>query len=292
MKVGFIAILGRPNVGKSTLLNALLSKKVSIVTPKAQTTRDAIMGILTEKDYQMVFVDTPGIHRGDLRLDKAMRRSAFDSAKGVNAILYLIDASSRSLDADLRIAGSLDKDSPLIFVLNKIDLVRPEVGQEIKQTLAASFPDSPIIEASLIENFGLRQIKDAVLPTLEEGEPYYPEDWVTDKDRAYQAKEVIREQMLLLYRQEIPHQAAVSIDSIEEKEGKLYLKATIYVSREAHKGIVIGKGGEAIRSLRLSSTKELARMWHKEIAALNMQVVCDPSWRDDPKKLSLLGYGE
>ncbi|MCR5079654.1 MAG: GTPase Era [Bacilli bacterium] len=292
MKVGFVTILGRPNVGKSTLLNALLSKKVSIVTPRAQTTRDTISGILTEKDLQIVFVDTPGIFEGKERLYKEMKKSAFESSRDVNAILYLFDASSKSFEEDFKILSSLRSEAPRIFVLNKIDLIRLERAKEIKEEIGKAFPDVPLIEASFIENFGIKEVKTAVLPYLEEGDPFYPEDWYTDKDLSYQAKEVIREKLLHFLHQEIPHQSAVFIDSIKEGKNGLEIDAIIYLEKENHKGMVIGKGGEMIKKIRVASLSEMGRMWHRPISSLTLKVEVNPNWRNDPKVLSKLGYGE
>lgn len=291
MKTGFVAILGRPNVGKSTLLNAMLSKKVSIVTPKAQTTRDAILGILTQKDMQIVFVDTPGIFYGQEKLYGMMKRTAFESSRGVDAVLYLIDASVKSLDEDIKIFGSIKTDAPRFFVLNKIDLIRPERGEELKAALKSAYPDVEIIEASLLENYGLREIKDAIVPLLSEGEMFYPSDMLTDKDDAYQAKEVIREKMLHFLREEVPHQSAVVIDSIAEKDDHLKIKGRIIVEKKAHKAIVIGKGGEMIKKITQSAKKELERMWHIGISSLTLEVEEIPGWRNDLKKLGDLGYG-
>ena len=291
MKTGFVAILGRPNVGKSTLLNAMLSKKVSIVTPKAKTTRDAILGILTQKDLQIVFVDTPGIFYGQEKLYGVMKRTAFESSRGVDAVLYLIDASVKSLDDDLKIFGSIKTDAPRFFVLNKIDLIRPERGEELKSALKEAYPDVPLIEASLLENYGIREIKDAIVPLLSEGEMFYPEDVITDKDDAYQAKEVIREKMLHFLREEVPHQSAVVIDSIVNKDDHLKIKGRIIVEKKAHKAIVIGKGGEMIKKISMASRKELERMWHIGISSLTLEVEEIPGWRNDAKKLGDLGYG-
>ena len=291
MKTGFVAILGRPNVGKSTLLNAMLSKKVSIVTPKAQTTRDAILGILTQKDLQIVFVDTPGIFYGQEKLYGVMKRTAFESSRGVDAVLYLIDASVKSLDDDLKIFGSIKTDAPRFFVLNKIDLIRPERGEELKSALKEAYPDVPLIEASLLENYGIREIKNAIVPLLSEGEMFYPENVITDKDDAYQAKEVIREKMLHFLREEVPHQSAVVIDSIVNKDDHLKIKGRIIVEKKAHKAIVIGKGGEMIKKISMASRKELERMWHIGISSLTLEVEEIPGWRNDAKKLGDLGYG-
>ena len=291
MKVGVVAILGRPNVGKSTLLNAMLSKKVSIVSPKAQTTRDAIMGILTQRDLQIVFVDTPGIFYGREKLYSVMKRAAFESSRGVNAVFYLIDASTKSLEEDIRIFGSIHTDSPCFFVLNKIDLIRPERAMEIKQSLAASFPTVPLIEASLLENFGLKEIKEAVVPLLDEGDLLYPEEMITDKDDAYQAKEVIREKLLHFLREEVPHQAAVVIDKIAYKDDHVKIKGRIIVEKTAHKAIVIGKGGEMIKKITMASKKELERMWKMGISSMLLEVEVHPNWRDDMSALLSVGYG-
>ena len=292
MKAGFIAILGRPNVGKSTLLNALLSKKVSIVTPRAQTTRDAIMGILNEKDHQYVFVDTPGIFSGSAGLDREMRKSAFASSRDVNLILYLIDASVASLDTDFAVYDSIRSEAPRLIVLNKIDLVRPERGIELKEQIASKYPSVAILDAAIKENFGIKEIKDAIEPYLEEGEALFPEGTLTDKDMAYQAKEVIREKLLHFLHQEIPHQAAVKIDRCEETQKGVVIEATIFLEKANHKGIVIGKGGEMIRKIGVAVRTELGRMWKKKIASLRIEATVEPGWRNDPRKLAELGYGE
>ena len=292
MKAGFVAILGRPNVGKSTLLNAMLSKKVSIVSPKAQTTRDAISGIYEEKGIQIVFVDTPGIHTGERKLDSHMRRSAFSSSRDVDAILYLLDASKKDLEEDFRIVASISSEAPRIFVLNKIDLIRPEEGKEKIESIKERFPDAQIIEASLKENFGLKEIKEAVIPLLSSDMPSYPHDMITDKDMSYQAKEVIREKMLHFLRDEIPHSSAVKIDSIKEKQEGIVLRATLILDKENHKGIVIGKGGAMIKKLSIAARQELERMWKRHIASLELQVDVIPGWRDSPKALQDIGYGD
>ena len=291
MKTGFIAILGRPNVGKSTLLNALLSKKVSIVSPRAQTTRDDIQGILNEKDYQMVFVDTPGIYMGQEALDKHMRSAAFSSSKDVEAVLYLIDASEDSFERDIDIIASIKPTCPLFLILNKVDLIRADRAAEVKETLHKAFSDYPIIEASLIENFGIKEIKQAVIPCLHEGEPFYPDDMITDKDHAYQAKEVIRQELLHFLKEEIPHQSAVKIDTLEKERGAYKIEATIAVEKENHKAIVIGKGGQMIKKISMAARHELERMWHEHITHLTIRVEAVPNWRNDPKKLIEFGYG-
>jgi len=288
MKSGFVAILGRPNVGKSTLLNALLSKKISIVSPKAQTTRDDISGILNQKDLQIVFVDTPGIFTGAGGLDKYMNQSALSANKEVDATLYLIDASVDSLEKDIKILSSLNPKN-LFIVLNKIDTIKPDRGIEIREELKKNF-SYPIIEASLLENYGLKEIKDAILPLIPEGMPFYPENYITDKDKTYQIREIIRQELLHFLKQEVPHQSAVKIDSFNEENGGYIITATILVEKINHKGIVIGKGGQMIKKISMSARKELQRIWHEHINSLEIMVDVCPNWRNDPKILKELGY--
>jgi len=290
MKSGFVAILGRPNVGKSTLLNALLSKKVSIVTRRAQTTRDEISGILNEKDYQIVFVDTPGLFEGKEALDKYMGEQARDAAKDVDAILYLIDASVVDLTPDLKIIASLKAKSPLFVVLNKVDLCTLEEVVKRKEELAKALPGVPLIEASLLHNFGLKEIKEAVVPCLKGTTPYYPKGTLTDKDPAYQCKEVIRQELLHFLKQEVPHQCAVKIDSLKNVDKAYKIHATIITEKPNHKAIVIGKGGEMIKKISMAARHELERMWQTHISELRIEVDCIPNWRNDPKVLKDLGY--
>ena len=292
MKSGFVAILGRPNVGKSTFLNAVLSKKVSIVSPKAQTTRDATLGILNEQGLQIVFVDTPGIHTGDKKLDSHMRRSAYSSSRDVDAILYLLDASEKGMEPDFKILSSLSSEAPRIYVLNKIDLVRPEIGLAKKEALLAFDEKATIIEASLKENFGIKEIKEAILPLLSGDMPFYPTDMLTDKDRSFQAKETIREKMLHFLRDEIPHSSAVKIDKFTRGDKGLVLKATIILDKPTHKPIVIGKGGSMIKKISMAARQELERNWHEKIASLELFVDVIPGWRDSPKALLDIGYGD
>lgn len=292
MKCGFVAILGRPNVGKSTLINAILSKKVSIVTPRAQTTREDIMGVYNEKGYQIVFVDTPGLFDAKEGLDKIMNRSARKSLQDVDAALFLLDASAPSTDEDDALLKRMKFNNPVFLVLNKIDLMRaPEVEALIKR-YSELFPNYHLIQSSAIEGFGLKEIKDAVKSVLPEGVPFFPESVITDKDPSFMAKEVIREKMLRFLKEEIPHQAAVRIVHYEEdKTGARLIKAMIYVEKPTQKAIVIGKGGTMIKKISMAARHDLETMWKCHVT-LVCEVDCIPDWRNSPDKLSALGYGE
>ena len=292
MRSGFVAILGRPNVGKSTLLNAMLSKKVSIVSPKAQTTRDSVLGIYSDEEHQIVFLDTPGIYFGKEKLDSHMRREAFHSAKEVDAILYLFDASDTALDRDFAIIDSLRSEAPLYFVLNKIDLVHPEEGEAYKAKLKEKYPDRTIIEASLKDNFGLKEIKAAIIPHLSGDQPLYPEEWYTDKNLDFQAKEIIREKMLYFLDKEVPHTSAVKITRFEEIKGALAIDALIVVERDSHKGIIIGKGGAMIKKLSMAARQEMEKRWHRRVSSLVLKVEVRPGWRNRIADLIDLGYGK
>ena len=292
MKSGFVAILGRPNAGKSTLLNALLSKKVSIVSPKAQTTRDAVIGILNEKDMQIVFVDTPGIHTGDRKLDSHMRRSAFSSSRDVDAIVYLFDAGEEDYEPDFKIIDSIRSEAKRIYVLNKIDLIDPLKGEAKLSAIRDRYPGATIMPASFKENFGIKEIKDAVEPLLSGDFPFYPTDQYTDKDLRFQAKEIIREKILRFLKEEVPHSSAVRITSFTYKNNAYYIEAEIIVDKTAHKAIVIGKGGAMIKKISMASRQQMEKDWHKRVGDLTIEVNCLPGWRDSPRALADLGYGD
>ena len=290
MKSGFAAIVGRPNVGKSTLINALLSKKVSIVTSRAQTTRDDIMGIYNEKDLQIVFVDTPGLFEGAEALDRQMQKNAYRALKEVDCVLYLIDASILDYAPDDKILHNLKIQKPLFLVLNKIDLATVTMIDDLLKHYGEAFPDAKIIQISALTNFGLKDVKNAVVSALKEGPAYYPADYISDKDHSFMAREVIRQECLHFLKEEVPHQSAVVIEKCEEDGDQTTIHATIYVEKPNQKAIVIGKNGQMIKRISMSARHELERMWQKHVT-LVCEVEYAPNWRNDPSKLKKLGYG-
>lgn len=289
MKSGFVAIIGKPNAGKSTILNSILERDVSIVTDKAQTTRNAIRGIYDDDEYQIVFVDTPGIHKARHSLGKIMNQDAFDSTKGVDAIILVVDASLKFSEADEFIIKSLPKDVATIVAINKIDLIKLPQAEVIKQTYKNNIPDAKIIELSAIKGFGIEDILNAVKPLMSEGPRYYPKDTISDKDSSFYVSEVVREKLLLLLREEVPHELAVRVDEIKNKKEAVYIRATIIVDKDSHKGIVIGKNGSKIKEIGKRARKTLEKYFNKNMF-LELFVSVKEDWINNPRILKELGY--
>lgn len=289
MKTGFVAIIGRPNVGKSTIINALLERKLSIVTDKAQTTRNAIRGIYDDGEYQIVFIDTPGIHKAHHSLGKIMNQDALDSAKDVDAVILVVDASKRIDEGDLYIHECLSKKIPTYVAINKIDLIKLPQAIEVKQKYSELYPEAKIIEMSAIENFGIDVLLEQIKSILQDGPRYYPEDQITDKDAAFFVSEVIREKLLKLLKEEVPHNLAVRVDEIKHKAEACYIRSTIIVDRESHKGIVIGKGGKRIKAIGMKARVDLEEYFQKRIF-LELFVSVKEDWLNNPRILKELGY--
>ena len=289
MKSGFVSIVGRPNAGKSTIINALLERKLSIVTEKAQTTRNSIKGIYDDGEYQIIFIDTPGIHKASHSLGQFMNKEALDSAKDVDANILVVDASKKFDAGDQFINESLSKEIPLFIVINKIDLMRlPEV-QQIKAKYQEMYPNAKILEASAIENFGIDELLKEVKSVIKEGPRYFAEDQVTDKDSSFMISEVIREKLLKLLKDEVPHDLAVRVDEIKSKKEAVYIRATIIVDKESHKGIVIGKNGKRIKAIGMKARTDLEEYYNKRIF-LELFVSVKEDWLNNPRILKELGY--
>ena len=289
MKSGFVSIVGRPNAGKSTIINALLERKLSIVTEKAQTTRNSIKGIYDDGEYQIIFIDTPGIHKANHSLGEFMNKEALDSAKDVDANILVVDASRKFDEGDRFINESLSKDIPLFIVINKIDLMRlPEV-QQIKAKYQEAYPKAKILEASAIENFGIVELLNEVKAVIPEGPRYFDENQITDKDSSFMISEVIREKLLNILKDEVPHDLAVRVDEIKSKKEAVYIRATIIVDKESHKGIVIGKNGKRIKAIGTRARTDLEEYYNKRIF-LELFVSVKEDWLNNPRILKELGY--
>ena len=289
MKSGFVAIIGRPNVGKSTILNALINQKVSIVTNKAQTTRDNIKGIYEDDEAQIVFVDTPGIHKPHHELGRIMNQSALASTAGVEAVILVVDVAKPFRDGDAFLVGELKVDCPLIIVLNKIDLAKIDQVQSLKARYQELYPKAHFIEMSAIRLFNVDDLLKIIKSHLEEGPHYYPLGSVSDRDESFFIKELIREQVLMQLREEVPHQIAVAVEKFQLKSKAVVVEALIIVDKPSQKAIVIGKDGARIKAIGIKAREALEERFHKT-AYLQLYVAIKKDWLNNPRLLKEYGY--
>ncbi len=290
MKSGFVAILGRPNVGKSTIINSVTNHKVSIVTDKSQTTRNNIIGIYNSSDAQIVFLDTPGIHKPLQQLGKEMNNMAYSAAHDVDVALLVVDASKPFGTGDQYIVDHVDvHDKPLIIVFNKIDLARLDKTEELKAIYRNLFPKAIFLDTVAKEGFNIDELIKTVVSLLPEGPAYYPTDVITDKDEIFNIKEIIREKILKQLRDEVPHSIAIYMDHIEWDHKPIQIYASIIVEKESQKGIVIGAGGKRIKEIGSKARVDIER-YLKQHVFLELQVKVEPGWRDELAALKTYGY--
>ena len=276
-------IIGNPNVGKSTLMNALVGEKLSIVTAKAQTTRHRIMGIVNGEDYQIVYSDTPGILKPNYRLQKNMMDFVNAAIGDADIILYVTDVIEKS-DKNAEYIEKLQKIScPVILVINKIDISTQEQVMKLMEWWKEQLP------GSAKEKFNLDNIFSAITDNLPEAPAWFDKDVFTDKSLRFFASEIIREKILLYYSQEIPYSCEVSIESFKEGSERYDISAVIYVMRESQKGIVIGKGGQALKKVGTKARLDMEEFFQKKVF-LSLFVKVDPDWRENKKELRRFGY--
>jgi GTP-binding protein Era len=296
---GFVAVIGRPNVGKSTLMNAYLGQKVAIVSPKPQTTRDRLLGILTLErergdlaDAQIVFVDTPGIHDPLHKLGEYMVETAVRAIPDADLVLFLVDASELPNEEDRQIAGILDRHpgAQTLLVLNKSDLLPPgEVtGNADAYRDLGTFEDWILISALRGENRG--RLLEMIVEHLPPGPRYFPEEQVTDQQLRFMAAELVREQVMRHLRQEVPYAVAVVVDQFKERsEALTYISANIFVERDTQKGIILGRGGEMIKRIGRDARREIEALLGTRVY-LELWVKVRKKWRKDEKELRRMGY--
>lgn len=290
MKSGFVAILGHPNVGKSTILNGIINKKISIVTDKSQTTRNVIKGIYRDNDSQIIFIDTPGIHKPHAKLGIEMNNMAYSSAHEADVNILVVDASKPFSESDEFLLSHLDiNNAPLIVVFNKIDLVRITEAEKLKGIYREKLPQSHFIDTVASERFNLGELIDLVKKLLPEGPEYYPGSEVTDKDEVFQIKEIIREKVLKTLRDEVPHSIAIYVNSIDWEEDPLHIHASIIVEKDSQKGIVIGANGKRIKEIGLKARKDIERLLNKHVY-LELFVKVQNDWRNNDELLETYGY--
>ena len=288
-RAGFVNIIGNPNVGKSTLMNALVGEKLCIVTAKAQTTRHRIMGIVSGEDYQIVYSDTPGILKPNYRLQKNMMNFVDGAIGDADIILYVTDTVEKP-DKNGDYVGKLSKIScPIILVINKIDISDQARVMELMAWWKEQLPAALIIPASAQERFNLDSIFDAILERLPVCPPWYDKDTFTDRNLRFFASEIIREKILLNYGEEIPYCCEVEIESFKEGAERYEIGAVIYVMRDSQKGILIGKGGAAMKRLGTQARLEMEDFFQKKVF-LSTFVKVDPDWRENRKELRRFGY--
>ena len=288
-RAGFVNIIGNPNVGKSTLMNALVGEKLSIVTAKAQTTRHRIMGIVNGEDYQIVYSDTPGILKPNYRLQQSMMNFVDTAIGDADIILYVTDVVEKGDKNAEYIEKLRNIMCPVILVINKIDISTQEQVRQLMDWWHEQLPQAVIYPASAQEKFNLENIFDAIIEHLPVSPPWYDKDVFTDKNLRFFASEIIREKILLNYSQEIPYSCEVSVEEFKEGAERYDISAVIYVIRESQKGIIIGKGGVALKKVGTQARIEMEDFFQKKVF-LRLFVKTDPDWRENKKELKRFGY--
>ena len=288
---GFVNIIGNPNVGKSTLMNALVGEKLCIVTAKAQTTRHRIMGIVNGEDWQIVYSDTPGILKPAYRLQQNMMNFVDGAIGAADILLYVTDTVEKADKNSEYVARLKDLQCPVIVVINKIDISDQQKVLELMKYWQEQIPQATVIPASAQEKFNLESILEAVVGKLPECPPWFDKDAFTDRNLRFFASEIIREKILLNYKEEIPYCCEVGIETFKEGSERYEIGAVIYVARESQKGIVIGKGGAALKKVGTQARIEMEDFFQKKVF-LQIYVKVDPDWRESRKELRKFGYEE
>ncbi len=289
-KAGFISIIGKPNVGKSTLMNALIGEKLSIITPKAQTTRHSIMGIINTDEYQVVFNDTPGIIDPQYGLQKSMMRFVDESLEGADVVLYIAEVGEKEIPAEA--LQRLQKTtSPVVLALNKIDTLGQEEILQKTEYWKGLFGFSSIVPISALNKFNTQALLEELVRYLPVCPPYYPKDQLTDKPEKFFAAEILREKIFFRYKKEIPYSTEVVIEQFKDEPELLRISAVIMVERDSQKGILIGEKGLALKNTGTAARKEMENFFGKKVF-LEMFVKVKEKWRDTKSALKEFGYDD
>jgi GTPase len=288
-KSGFVNILGNPNVGKSTIMNALVGEKLSIITSKAQTTRQRIMGIVNGDDFQIVYSDTPGILKPRYALQETMMNSVNLALSDADLIVYVTDVTEKGAYEGEYIDKIKESGIPVMVVINKVDLSNQDELEKTVGEWHASFPESPVIPVSALKNFNLDVLLNAILVKLPEGEPYFPKDQLTDKIERFFASEIIREKILIHYKKEIPYSVEIEIESFSEEKSLIRIRALIHVARDSQKGIIIGHKGNMLKRVGTEARRDMEDFFKKKVF-LEIYVKVSKDWRDKSDMLTKFGY--
>jgi GTP-binding protein Era len=286
---GFVNILGNPNVGKSTIMNALVGEKLSIITSKAQTTRHRIMGIVNGDDFQIVYSDTPGILKPQYKLQETMMNLVNIALSDADLIVYITDIKEYTANESDFISKIKESAIPVIIVVNKIDLTNQIDLEKIVESWHFAFPDSPVIPISAINNFNLDALLKAILEKLPEAPPFFPKDQLTDKYERFFASEIVREKILLNYKKEIPYSIEIEIENFTEEKNLIKIRALIHVTRDSQKGIIIGHKGAMLKRVGTEARYDMEDFFQKKVF-LELYVKVTKDWRDKPLMLKRFGY--
>jgi GTPase len=286
---GFVNIVGNPNVGKSTLMNALVGEKLSIITSKAQTTRHRIMGIVNGDDFQIVYSDTPGVLKPAYALQESMMRFVMNALEDADIILYITDTQETPNKNEDFLDILRGKNVPIILVINKVDLTNQSDLEKLVEVWHALLPTAIIIPASALHKFNINIVFEAIVKLLPEGAEFFPKDTLTDRTLRFFTSEIIREKVLNLYQKEIPYSVEIVVEEYKESPEIDKIRAIIYVARDSQKGIIIGHQGSMLKRVGTEARIELEQFLGKKVF-LEMFVKVDPNWRDDESKLKRFGY--
>ncbi|SFN92324.1 GTP-binding protein Era [Bizionia echini] len=290
-KAGFVNIIGNPNVGKSTLMNAFIGEKLSIITSKAQTTRHRILGIVNGDDFQMVLSDTPGIIKPAYEMQESMMdfvKSAFDDA---DVLIYMVEIGEKELKDEAFFNRITNSTIPVLLLLNKIDKSDQEQLEAQVQLWSEKVPNAEIMAVSALEGFGVREVFDRIIELLPESPPFYPKDQLTDKPERFFVNEIIREKILMHYKKEIPYAVEIDTEEFFEEEDIIRMRSVIMVERETQKGIVIGHKGSALKRVGVEARKDLEKFFGKQVH-LELYVKVNKNWRSDQRQLKRFGYNQ
>ncbi|MBT8258192.1 MAG: GTPase Era [Bacteroidia bacterium] len=290
-KAGFVNIIGNPNVGKSTLMNALVGERLSIITSKAQTTRHRIMGIVNGDDFQVVFSDTPGIIKPAYELQESMMdfvKSAFDDA---DLLIYMVEIGETSLKDEALFRKIKSTKIPVLLLINKIDQSDQETLEKQVEFWQSQLPDAEVYPISALEGFQVNVVLDRIVELLPESPPFFPKDQLTDKPERFFVNEIIREKILLNYKKEIPYAVEIETESFDESDKIIRIRSVIMVERDTQKGIIIGHKGSALKKVGIQSRKDMEAFFGKQVH-LELFVKVNKNWRSDSRQLKRFGYSK
>jgi len=288
-KAGFVNIIGNPNVGKSTLMNALVGQKLSIITNKAQTTRHRIIGILNKKEYQIVFSDTPGIIKPAYKLQENMMNFVHSAFQDADILVYMVEIGEKGLKDDNLYTKIKNTKLPLMLLLNKIDLAEQDEVMDAIRFWEKELPNAMILPISALNGFNIKEIVAKIVDKLPESPPYYDKDAITDKSERFFIEEIIREKILKHYKKEIPYSVEIEVEEFFEEEDIVRIRAIIYVLRESQKGILIGHKGMGLKRIGSEARRDIEKMLDKKVF-LATPIKVNKNWRNDDRQLKKFGY--